>query len=342
MFDGEMDESDDKRIGKRDDMVRSVFRGYRIKIVLASICVVLFIGLKFWNQFAPLPADNRNPKEISRIKVSDPEDFTFAVFGDNKGNYSIFEPLLHDVGKSTEIVFVIDVGDLVNEGKGGHYRRLLHQVRENLAIPFITAIGNHDLNNGSSNNYLGIFGPTYYAFQVGQSYFIVLDATAESGFNQAERQWLENELKRSQTSEVRFIFMHVPPFDPRGNGFNKCLREKDGKDLLDLFRHYNVTHLFASHIHGFFSGVWEGVPYTITGGAGGGLQGSDPRHFFYHYIKVHVSKENVDIMAKRISAEGAMARIFDIMEDDLVGWGLLLGAAVLLLPIGLSLRRKHG
>ncbi len=94
--------------------------------------------------------------------------------------------------------------------------------------------------------------------------------------------------------------MHVPPFDPRGYAFNKCLREEDSKDLLDLFRLSNVTRLFASHIHGYFSGVWEGVPYTITGGAGGGLQGSDPAHFFYHYVEVQVADSGVEVTPKRI------------------------------------------
>ena len=117
---------------------------------------------------------------------------------------------------------------------------------------------------------------------MGEGYFIVLDSTTEAGFDKTGRKWLEKELKKAKASKVRFVFMHVPPFDPRGNGFHKCLN--DGEELLDLFRHYHVTYLFASHIHGYFSGVWQGVPYTITGGAGGKLQGNDPNHFFHHYF----------------------------------------------------------
>jgi hypothetical protein len=323
-------------------VTETVFKEHPIKIIFASLCIILFISLKSWDAYAPLPIHDWNKIGISTIKAADPENFTFAVFGDNKGNRTIFEPLLHHVNKNTEIVFAIDVGDLVSDGKRGHYRRFLHQVRENLAIPLITAVGNHDLNNGSSNSYQEIFGPTYYAFQVGQSDFIVLDATAESGFDQAERQWLENELRRSQISKVRFIFMHVPPFDPRGNGFNKCLREKDRSDLLDLFRRYKVTHLFASHIHGFFSGVWEGVPYTITGGAGGGLQGSDPRHFFHHYIKVHVNNGKVEATVRRINVENVVNSFLDLLNDSLLEWGLLVAAAISLLMLVLSMKGKHG
>jgi hypothetical protein len=319
-----------------------IFKEHPIKIILASLCILIFMGLKFWNTYAPLPVHDWNNKKISQIQVANSQNFTFATFGDNKGNSSIFEHLLCDIDHDTEIAFAIDVGDLVSEGKKGRYRRFLNQVEENLAIPFLTAIGNHDLNNGSPRNYQEIFGPTYYTFQEGQSSFIVLDATTESGFNKAERKWLEDELQKAQSSKARIIFMHVPPFDPRGNGFNKCLPEQDGKDLLDLFRRYNVTHLFASHIHGYFSGVWEGVPYTITGGGGGRLQGSDPEHFFHHYVKVRVNNGKVGTAVKRIDAENVMRSFIDLMEDFLLEWGLLAGAGVSLLALGLSIWPHHG
>jgi len=327
-------------------MAKSVFKNHKIKIVLASICVMLFIGLKFWNNFTPLPTNNWNPREISRIKVSDPEDFKFAVFGDHRGNRSVLKPLLRDIDKSKEMAFAIDGGDLVNVGEKGLFQRYLHMMQENLAIPLLTAIGNHDIHNNSSSIYREIFGPTYYAFQVGQSYFIVLDtAMMKAGFDKVERQWLENELKKSQTFQARLVFMHEPLLDPRSNDSNKFLQEKDRRDLLDLFKHYKATHLFASHIHGYFSGVWEGVPYTITGGAGQRLGGEDPQHSFYHYVKVHISKGHVETMVMRIDPEGKIGRVFnfleDIIENDLVGLGLLLGAGVLLFPLVLSIWRQH-
>ena len=320
---------------------KKVLKAHLAKIILASLCILLFMGLKFRDYYAPLPIHNWNNKEISRVKVADSENFAFAVLGDNKGNYSFFEPLLHDIDHNAGIDFAIDVGDLVSEGKKGKYRHFINQVQENLTIPFLAAIGNHDLNNGSSDTYQEIFGRTYYSFSIGKSYFIVLDATTESGFSKTELRWLEDELQRAQTSKARFIFMHVPPFDPRGDGFHKCLPEKDANDLLDLFRRYSVTHLFASHIHGYFSGVWQGIPYTITGGAGGGLQGNDPEHFFHHYLKVHVSNGKVDIMTKRIDAESTMASFFDVMEDKVLEWGLLVGASISLVLLGLSLWSRH-
>jgi Calcineurin-like phosphoesterase len=196
------------------------------------------------------------------------------------------------------------------------------EVQADLAIPLVTAIGNHDLYHGSSDNYRKIFGETSYSFQFGDSTFIVLDAAKEAGLDKAERHWLQEELKKAQTSTNRFVFMHVPPFDPRGEEFDKCLQ--DGKEVIALLREYHVTHLFASHLHGYFSGVREGVPYTITGGAGSSLQGEDPVHYFHHFVTVRVREGNAEVMVNRIDAEYAIASVFDMFEDYMLDWGLLL------------------
>ena len=74
-----------------------------------------------------------------------------------------------------------------------------------MTIPFLTAVGNHDLDNGSGN-YQEIFGPTYYSFQIGQNYFIVLDASTEPSFDKTQLKWLEDELAEgpSLKGSVRF------------------------------------------------------------------------------------------------------------------------------------------
>lgn len=322
-------------------MIQKIFKEHPIKIILAALCILSFIGITVWHHYAPLSIHKWNQKELSRITVADPNDYSFAVMGDNKGNRSVFEPLLRDIGQDKEIAFVIDDGDLVDKGTVDHYRRFLAQVQGNLSIPVLVAIGNHDLNHGSPHNYQEIFGPTYYSFQVGQGYFIVLDAITEAGFDKTERGWLEQELQQGQAAKARFVFMHVPVFDPRGGPFHKALPDKDQMDLLNLFRHYKVTRLFASHLHGHFSGVWAGVPYTVTGGAGGYLQGKDPEHFFYHYVKVHVSNGKADVTVRRIAAEHGATYFFELMEDYALRWVLLLVAGVLLLSLALPKRGKR-
>ena len=319
-------------------MIRRIVKEHPIRIIFACLCILLLISITFWKSYAPLSIHEWNKNEISKIKLTNPDDFTFAVFGDNKGNTSFFDPLLRDIGHDKEITFAIDIGDLVADGKRSQYRRFIDQVREKLSIPFLTATGNHDFNNGF-DEYSSIFGPTYYAFQAGFCSFIVLDATNDSGFDKTQRQWLEHELKKAQEAKARFVFMHIPPFDPRGGG--SYLPEKDRKDLQELFTRYKVTHLFTSHIHGYFSGVWEDVPYTITGGAGARLQGNDPQHFFHHYVKVHVNDGKVDTTVRRIHAQNIMVSLYVLMEDHLFEGGLLLCAGICMLTPWLSVRKAR-
>src|SRR4030067_1267783 len=156
-------------------MTQKVFKKHPLKIILALLCILLFIGIQVWNSSAPVPTHNWTQKELSQITVADPNNYSFAVMGDNKGSRSVFEPLMRDIDRDKEIAFAIDDGDLVDGGTMRHYRRFLRRVQGNLSIPLLTAIGNHDLDkNGSHKNYEAIFGPTYYSFQVGQGYFIVL------------------------------------------------------------------------------------------------------------------------------------------------------------------------
>ena len=321
-------------------LAKKVFRNHLANLIIASLLILGFAAFEFWDHYIPPSVHDRNKKEISRIKA-DPADFSFAVFGDHKGHDACFEPLLRDVDHDKQIAFAIELGDLLRQGRRWFYRRFLIQVEEYLSIPFLTVIGNHDLYRGS-NNYREIFGPTYYSFEIGQAYFIILDTSARFRFDKAQRRWLETELQRSQASKIRFVLAHVPLFDPRGRPeFVKCLSEEDGKDLLDLFRRYNVTHLFASHIHGYFSGLWEGIPYTITGGAGAGLHGNDPEHFFHHYIKVHVSADGVGMEVKRIGETARMMDLFSFIKDYGPEWGLLTGLIISLLTLGLSIKKDY-
>lgn len=320
--------------------VKKLFRNHFVNLIIASLFFLGFLAFEFWDHYIPPSVRDRNQREIARIKV-DPADFSFALFGDHKGHDACFEPLLREVDHDKQIAFAIELGDLVRQGRRWFYRRLLNQVEKNLSIPYLAVIGNHDLYRGSAN-YREIFGPTYASFQIGEADFILLDTSARFQFDRAERQWLETELQRSQASKVRFVFMHVPLFDPRGRPeFVKCLSEKDGKDLLDLCKRYNVTHLFASHIHGYFSGLWEGVPYTITGGAGAGLHGKDPQHFFHHYIKVHVSGDEVRMEVKRIDDTARMMDLFSFIKDYGPEWGLFAGLIISLITLAYSIKKDY-
>jgi serine/threonine-protein phosphatase CPPED1 len=252
-----------------------------------------------------LPARDWNPCRVERLQAPAGDQLTFAVLGDSRSNPPVFDRVLKDMAGDPSLAFAIDTGDMVEKGTLEQFVDFFKQIQPYSRLPFLTAAGNHELGkNQDLTLYRKIFGPDYYAFQVKDHYFIVLNNNLATGLGEAQMAWLEDELRKSRAFKTRLVFFHYPLFDPRGGKFRHSMPEEAGRLLAALLSRYRVTHIFASHIHGYFTGDWDGVPFTITGGAGAPLAGADPAHFFYHYLKVTLTQGEVQVEVQRIKGEG--------------------------------------
>lgn len=276
-------------------ILRARTRQHPLAMGLFWLCLSLLAGIEIWFRFATPPAQNWLAENLKEFQVPDPEEYAFAVFADNKNSHATFPKLLQKVSRDKGILFAMDIGDLVFDGEMEKYRYFFTQVRKNLDIPLLTAIGNHELREKGRGLYYDLLGPYYYSFKIRRDYFVVIDDADEKGLDKWQRQWLEKELQKASNYSHRFVFMHVPLFDPRASRYHHSLPEPAAQSLLFLFKKYKVSHIFASHIHAYYQGQWEGIPFTITGGAGGELTGKDPDHDFFHYLKVKVKGDQVDI-----------------------------------------------
>ena len=234
------------------------------------------------------------------------DNYTFIALGDNK-NAKMFDDII-DRTNAEDAVFVMDVGDMVIKGERAYYELFLEQAKRSNK-PFLTTIGNHELYDNGRSEYYDIFGPFYYSFTIGDAYFIVLDDANEYSIDEWQMQWMTGELEKSQNYSMRFVFMHVPLYDPRP-GMDHCLKDRAfAKRLNDVFDEYNVSMVFSAHIHAYYSGMWGNTPYIITGGAGGEqVGGDDPAHYFYHYIRVHVSGGNVSYEVVKLDGPDFIAQ----------------------------------
>ncbi|MHB8894724.1 MAG: metallophosphoesterase family protein [Candidatus Geothermincolia bacterium] len=295
----------------------------------AASLLVMWVGIDSALLLPEAPTD-RNAKQIDLIKqkqktLKDPEHFCFAVLGDNRGSIRTFNTIINkmnepqqvessdnpDVYTKQDLLFAIDMGDLVFNGYDVQFRRFLNQV-DNLKMPLLTALGNHDLDPGThevaasktdekfgslknSKNYQKMFGPTYYSFTVGRSYFIVMDISTEFMANTVaqkkyfddEMKWVEGELTKSQAYKHRFVFSHVPPF--KGKKALKGTQKDNPEQFLrnpgyseqikNLCVKYNVEYFFGCHLHTIDFDIWPkgktdedgSVIMIITGGAGAEL-----------------------------------------------------------------------
>jgi 3',5'-cyclic AMP phosphodiesterase CpdA len=276
-----------------------------VRLALVIWWLLAWTGAGLAAGSALLPAQDWNLRQVERLQTAPGGPLTFAVLGDSRSNPAVFAALLKALAGDPSLTFAIEVGDMVERGALEQFDAFFQQIRSAVRLPFLTVAGNHDLGkNRVLTLYREIFGPDHYAFQLQGNYFIVVNDVEEGGVGEVQWRWLEDELKKSRSYQTRLVFLHVPLFDPRGGKNHHCLRQATGRRLAALFHKYRVTHVFAGHIHGYFSGNWEGVPYTITAGAGAPLFGTDPAHFFYHYLKVTLKGDQVDIQVQRLSTPG--------------------------------------
>jgi len=277
-----------------------------VRLCLIILGLLAWVGPGHGAAPGPLPARDWNRRNLERIRVPAGHRLSFAVLGDNRSNPEVFGRVLRQLDRDPGLAFAIAVGDMVERGTLEQFHEFFKQIRSAVHLPFLTVVGNHDLGKDQDLTlYREIFGPDYYAFQLKDHYFIVLNDNLHTGMGEAQMAWLEQELRKSQSYKTRLVFLHVPLFDPRGGENHHCLPEATGRRLAALFHQYRVTHIFAGHIHSYFSGNWDGVPYTITGGAGAPLYGTDPKHFFYHYLKITLRGDHVEVQARRLSAAGS-------------------------------------
>ncbi len=284
-------------------MTVEAIRRRHLRLALAVVFVFSLLPTAVWSE-GLLPARDWNLHNLKRIQALKPDNLTFAVLGDNRGNFPVVEQMLRQMERDPGLKFAIHLGDMVEKGELERYRSFFQSMEPHLKMPLLTVIGNHELAEDPEGKlYREIFGPRNFSFHLGSHYFIMFDDAAKSGPDAAQLSWLEGELQKAQGYRTRLVFLHVPLFDSRGGEHHHCLLPESGRRLAALFKQYRVTHVFAAHIHSYFEGRWDGVPYTITAGAGARLYGTDPQHFFYHYLQVTLQGDRVRIQVRRLAEE---------------------------------------
>ncbi len=262
-------------------------------LILSLLLFLIFISPVF-------PEENWNAANLSRIET-DPGNFSFLILGDTRGPGSRFNKVLEKMKEEKDLAFTVILGDIVNRGKGKQYQRYFFTPLKGYNIPLLVVPGNHEKTDDLYGSwYKRHFGPLYYSFSLGDCYFVALDNSMGGNFGEPQISWLEEEIEKAGAYTYRFILMHKPLHDPR-NGKNHDIKDPFfAWRLQSLFDKGGITHIFASHIHGYYEGSWGKTPFTITGGGGAPLYGSSPENFFYHYIRVDIRNDGITCTVKKV------------------------------------------
>ncbi len=237
-----------------------------------------------------------NPKVFRIVEIlSGPinqisDGFTFAVIGDTQGFSMFYENLV----KETSVDFILHLGDITADGSEERLRAF-QKITMNSTVPVFSTPGNHDIKKlNSTDSYKRYFGNSEYYFNYGGYLFISLDSTKAS-FSEKGLKFLEVILNKFPNIP-KVIFTHMPLFDPRGNDNDHALLNKtQSTQILSMIANYNVKLVLSGHIHYFNHTVKNGTHFLTSGGGGAILYEPPERGGFYHYTKIKITTNSINI-----------------------------------------------
>ena len=279
---------------------------YKYKYQITSIFVILVVIVstilihQYYN-FWTFDKLDYNKTQIERLP-KDLNTFSFAVMWDNRDGDWVLENIIKLNNKDKDILFDINWWDLVSDGFQKEFVDYLKLIKLSKK-PFISIIWNHEYPwYDWEKNYKIMFWKTYFSFHIWNNDFIILDDSDEKWLDKIQFNWFLTELEKSKKYKNKFVFMHVPLYDPRKwylKEWHSLKNLKQVKILNNLFDKYHITMVFASHIHFYYRWKWKKTPFIITWWAWAPLK-KYKWHWFHNYIKVTIWKDTVNYKVMKV------------------------------------------
>lgn len=255
-------------------------------------------------------SDLKNQVETIKSELSGelPEDtWSFLVIGDTESNETTIETFINQANQGNSSL-TIHLGDYVALGETEEFETV-NALFDQLTQPIYPTLGNNDLGSVldySYDNYKKyIREELYYSFDYENAHFVILDnANRNIGFDLDQLAWLEEDLKNNQ-QQYTFVFFHKPfklPLE-EFTGDDETPRSRKRNNLfLEIIEKYPVQHIFAGHVHTYFTYTLQNTPTTISGGGGAPPQSilGGESASFYHYLEVTVNDEEFNVEINKL------------------------------------------
>ncbi|HOK03562.1 MAG TPA: metallophosphoesterase, partial [Spirochaetota bacterium] len=187
---------------------------------------------------------NYNIKNAAIIEQScnnPSEDFTFAVVTDSHSAYDKLGKAVDLINGNPEVKFVFHLGDFTETGLLFQYEQTIKKL-QNLKVPFLTVIGNHDTLGNGFDIFRDIFGTTDFSFTCnGVFFFVGNNNNWESPIGDVG--YVKDALTQHQSERYRIIVAHIPMDDD--DRFSNEMRQ----GYKNLCEDYNIALSLHGHRH---------------------------------------------------------------------------------------------
>ncbi|HUV87375.1 MAG TPA: metallophosphoesterase [bacterium] len=253
------------------------------------------------------------------------EDFNFVILGDRTGDHvpGVYGELVDEVNLLGPDL-VVTVGDQI-EGYSEDVPTLEAQWDEyweiagKLEAPFYVCPGNHDIYNDVM---LEVWEERTkrdpcYSFDYEGVHFVTLDTgrwgTSEEWLEESGyREWLEKDLAKHKKDRLTVVLHHIPYW-------YETLADGEPDPLHDIFKEYGVDAVFNGHYHLYAAAEYDGIPYTIVGSSGGGIEEeAEYPGAFFQYVWCTVRGDELEwtVLKKGSAAPADTVLVADLKTID--------------------------
>jgi phosphodiesterase/alkaline phosphatase D-like protein len=205
------------------------------------------------------------------------QPFEFVLYGDNRTRPDVHRKVVETILKVAKPDFILQTGDMVENGADNSLWPIFFDIERELLrkVSFYPTLGNHEHNMRQYYDFFQV--PAYYSFTWGNAHFTMIDSdlanvstseTARQAFWKEQTSWLEDDLRKNQNADFRFVIAHHPPMT--------AVESRQGANphmtaLIPLFEQMHVTAALFGHDHNYQHYLKDGIHYIISGGGGAPL-----------------------------------------------------------------------
>lgn len=187
-------------------------------IVLAILC--LSLSCCDMIDYHPYDVHIKGEKDINKHNIARIEEtckgkdtIRFIAFGDTQGWYDETIEFVKSANQQKDIDFAIHDGDISDYGVTQEFT-MQRDILNDLNVPYVVIIGNHDILGTGTDAFRAIFGETNFSFMAGDVKFININTNAlEYDYSEPvpDLNFLITEARTGDLKKA-VLAMHAAPF----------------------------------------------------------------------------------------------------------------------------------